>query len=115
MLDKKLASLPGIAFFISCITGTTTNRTVAKNAKAAVAYFISVKAKSGTTEDVIFREFHDNNMDMNIATIKLKGKSVAPKDTILCQLKQVVKVSYLYNVCCLSIYVNYGIKFDFSS
>jgi len=91
-LDNKIKSLSGIRFFISCITGTCSNRMAAENAKAAISYFICCNNSGKTNEETIFGMTHDMNLIASVCTIKCRSKHEDPKERLLQQLKQVLKV-----------------------
>lgn len=76
----------------------------AENAKAAISYFICISSLSKTNEETIFGLTHDLNLMGSVSTIRCRSKVDDPKERLLHQLKQVLKVfvilSYKYN--CLS-------------
>lgn len=96
--DDKLEESGKLKFFVSCISGTTTNsaQNVSTSARPCISYFL-VFNKNATNEDEIFSIFHDNNFDPELKKI---GKSsstlnVIQSDTkidVMEELKKVVKV-----------------------
>lgn len=94
-LDNLIASLPGVDFFISCITGTTTNTKNKESVRPGVAYFIAYQWNSQTNETSIFKCLHDSGLEATVNTLKTRS-SKDEKQSLLQCLKQVVKVLYLY-------------------
>jgi len=87
-LDEVISKINGVEFFISCLTGTTTNCGNAVNAvRPAVAYFISFKKGISGCESEVFQAIHDIDLDATVSLIKTSSS----KDPVLQTLKQVVK------------------------
>lgn len=90
MLDDVISKINGVEFFISCITGTTTNCGNKINAiRPSIAYFLSFNKGISACEADVFQAIHDIDLDASVSTIKTN----ASKDPVLQTLKQVVKVS----------------------
>lgn len=92
-MDEMIQEMDGVDFFLSSITGTTTNcKTSTQTKREGISYFIVYQATKTTTEETLFQNFHDNDIDAAITTIKTK--STDTQEATLSMLKQVVKVYY---------------------
>ena len=111
IFDDIVKTFDGVKFFLSCITGTTTNRADAKDIRYGISYFIVFKQTEKTSVDSLFAAFHDNNMDTTISKIKSGDTKDELKDIMLSQLCTVVKVSvFIYSVWRNKLYPKYGIQ-----
>lgn len=78
-------------FFISSLTGTTSNSKAKKDsARPGISFFICYRKNSGTNKMIVFQHLHDAGLDANVTEIKTKGDS---QTSMLQSLKLVVKVS----------------------
>ena len=93
-LDKEVGKIEGVQFFISSITGTTTNKKNATSTRPGVAYFIVYRKNSKANESAIFKCLHDSGMEASVTEIKSRNKSLEEKKGIIQGLEQVVKVIF---------------------
>ena len=81
-------------FFMSCITGTTTNTKISSNiARPGIAYFILFRKNSKGNETVLFSYLHDTGTDVSVTRISSNKISLDEECTVIQGLKQVVKVA----------------------
>ena len=93
LLEEKIGQISGIQFFISCVTGTTTNtKTSSNTARPGIAYFIVFRKNSKANETVLFSCLHDTGMDASVTRISSNKKSLDDECAMNQGLKQVVKV-----------------------
>jgi len=89
-MDRIIQELDGVDFFLSSITGTTTNcKSSTQTKRQGISYFIVYQTTKTTTEETIFQRFHDHDIDALITTIKTMSKD--SQEATLSMLKQVVK------------------------
>ena len=88
IFDDKLKTYGKVKFFISCISGTSTN-SGSNESRPCIAYFFVYDCKL-TTEDDLFAIFHDNNLDPDLK--KLNGDNNG-RHEVITELKKVLKVS----------------------
>ena len=82
------------SFFVSCITGTTTNTKISSNiARPGIAYFILFRKNSKGNETVLFSYLHDTGMDVSVTRISSNKTSLDEECAVIQGLKQVVKVA----------------------
>ena len=94
LLKEQIRQISGIQFFISCITGTTTNTKTSLNiARPGIAYFIVFRKNSKANETVLFSCLHDTGMDASVTRISSNKKSLDEECAMIQGLKQVVKVT----------------------
>ena len=75
MLEEQTWQISGIQFFISCVTGTTTNtRTSSNTAQPGIVYFIVFHKNSKANQTVLFSCFHDTRMDAFVTRIRSNKK-----------------------------------------
>ena len=92
VLDEKLKLMGKTKFFISCISGTSTNSGDGDGeSRPCIAYFIIYDSKL-TSEEEIFATFHDNDLDPQLKKISGYSKEPKPKSTIFKELKKALKV-----------------------
>ena len=92
--DEKLKAIKGIKFFLSCISGTTSNNeTHEDGSRACISYFIVYNGEV-IKENKIFGAFHDNNLDPELKKVgsKASKKSAQDKTEIMRELKLIIKV-----------------------
>ena len=89
-LDKKLQAAKSIKFFISCISGTTSNGHGDNAVNPCTAYFICYDKK--VDEEEVFSLFHDNSFDPVVRKIG-KNNGTQNKEDILKELGTVLKVT----------------------
>ena len=93
LLEEKIVQISGIQFFISCVTGTTTNtKTSSNTARPGISYFIVFRKNSKANETVLFSCLHDTGMDASVTHISSDKKSYDEECAMIQGLKQVVKV-----------------------
>lgn len=73
-VDAAISELDGVQFFISCITGTTTNSSKQRTIRPGIAYFIAYIPTESTTEETLFRSLHNKDMNGDVAEIKPRAK-----------------------------------------
>ena len=82
------------SFFLSCITGTTTNTNISSNnAQPGIAYFILFRKNSKGNKTVLFSYLHDAGMDVSVTRISSNKKSLDEECAVIQGLKQVVKAA----------------------
>lgn len=71
LIDDVISKIPGVVFFISCVTGTTTNSKrqnieTSNKASPGVSYFIC-----GINVDVelVFAQLHDANFNVELSKV----------------------------------------------
>lgn len=89
-LDSIVAKVPGVEFFISAITGTSTNcgDQAQVSIRPGIGYLVSFSKNTMACEMGVFNAIHDSGMDATVSQIKTSKLS---KDPVLQCLKQVVK------------------------
>ena len=93
LLEEQIRQISGIQFFMSCVTGTTTNtKTLSNTARPGIAYFIVFCKNSKGNETVLFSCLHDTGMDASVTHISSNKKSLDEQCAMIQGLKQVVKV-----------------------
>ena len=93
LLEEQIRQISGIQFFISCVTGTTTNtKTSSNTARPGIAYFIVFRKNSKANETVLFGCLHDTGMDASVTRICSNKKLLDEECAMIQGLKQVVKV-----------------------
>ena len=81
-------------FFMSWITGKTTNTKISSNIdRPGIAYFILFHKNSKGKETVLFSCLHDTGMDVSVTRISRNKKSLDEECGVIQGLKQVVKVA----------------------
>lgn len=96
-LDKQLKSNDQIKFFISCISGTTSNGHGDDTARPCIAYFICFTKT--TDEESVFSLLHDFGFDPHVKQIGSENIEKKKKDEILKEMSIVVKVFHCLNFC----------------
>lgn len=92
LFDEKLKSLgQRIKFFISCISGTTSNNGSDDTSRPCISYFIVHSDK--IDEDEIFEIFHDSDLDPDLKKVGRKGTKFYNQMETLSELKSILKVS----------------------
>ena len=96
-LDEAILKMPGIHFFISCVTGTVSKpageqQLLLNHVKPGVAYFITYSHSANTNEHSIFATMHDSGVEAMVTSIRCRGKSNNEKEKLLHNLKTVLKV-----------------------
>ena len=92
VLDEVISGISGIQFFISSVTGTTTNTNKTTSVRPGIAYFIVFRRNSEANESAIFKYLHDSGMEATVTEIRSKN-SKDGNYSVLQGLKQVVKVN----------------------
>ena len=70
LLEEQIRQISGIQFFISCVTGATTNtKTSSNTARPGIAYFIVFCKNSKANETVLFSCLYDIEMDAPVTHI----------------------------------------------
>ena len=94
MLEEQIRKISGIHFFISCITGTTTNVKTSSNiARPGFTYFTVSRKNLKANETVLFSCLHDTGMNASVTRISSIKKSLDEECAIIQGLKQVFKVT----------------------
>ena len=96
-LDKVLAKIPGIKFFISCMTATaTTGKEIEMGVSPGISFFIAYDAKV-SNEEIIYAHFHDLNVveEFELKTMKRSNNN----NEMLNYLSRTVKVITIYSLC----------------
>ena len=91
--DEQLKKIKGIKFFLSCISGTTSNNEGdGDGSRPCISYFI-VYNNEMIKEDEIFGAYHDNQLDPELKKVGSKKKTTQDKADIMRELKLVIKVN----------------------
>lgn len=103
MFDDTLKKFDGVRFFLSCITGTKTNRKGSTEIRHGIAYFIVFRQTEMTTVEKFFAAFHDSNLESRITKLSLKRDVEDREEQLENKLSQVVKVNTLYTILFLTL------------
>ena len=77
LLEEQIGQVSGIQFFISCITGTTTNtKTLSNIARSGTAYFTVFRKNSKANKTVLFSCLQDTGMDASVTHISNNKKAL---------------------------------------
>ena len=71
-LDQVISNVPGVQFFLSSITGTSTNSKKTATIRPGISFFICYRKNSYANQMTIFQHLHDSGMDATVAAIKTK-------------------------------------------
>lgn len=96
VFDDILKAFSGVRFFLSCITGTQTNREGETEVRCGIAYFIVYRATEDTTVEKFFAAFHDNNLESKMNKLLMKKDEDNREEQMVHQLSQVVKVIHSF-------------------
>ena len=95
--DEQLKKIKGIKFFLSCISGTTSNNEGdGDGSRPCISYFI-VYNNEMIKEDEIFGAYHDNQLDPELKKVGSKKKTTQDKADIMRELKLIIKVNKCQN------------------
>ena len=90
----RVRQISGIQFFISCITGTTTNtKNLSNIARPGIAYFIVFLKNSKANDTILITCLHDTRMDASVTRISSNKKALDEECAMIQGLKHVVKVT----------------------
>ena len=94
-----MLKMPGVHFFISCITGTVSQQAdqtdgAPANIKPGVSYFVVFSESVQTNETSLFSTLHDSGVEAMVTPIRTRGKKPTGKEKMLTWLKNVLKVTF---------------------
>ena len=94
-LDDALVTLPGIHFFLSCVTGTVSKTVGEANAETGhirpgISYFIVFTESEQCNEQIVFAALHDSGVEPSVNLIRNRNKDDSTQ--IVSSLKTVLKV-----------------------
>ena len=90
IFDERLQKAKYVNFFISCLSGTSSNAHADETVRPCVSYFICYG--KDIDEEEVFSLFHDSNFDPTIRKIGKQRKEENEKEAIFKELKTVLKV-----------------------
>ena len=88
-IDEKLIATQGVQFFLSCITGTTSNKEKEKRSVSpGIAYYIAFSPTGACQETTLYNLIHDNGFDPQMKVFKCSTDNA---DEVVQELGRCVK------------------------